>query len=255
VGTVPIRAVIAGSTESIRKGLRAFLAREAGVHIAGECRETEIGLVSRAYDPDLLLLSMQTQDAESSCQRRSAEDDRPIVILVANDDSYAKQAFEMNAVDFLCTPFTQEHVHRAIERARRELLKLQLSYLAEQVMGSAQAPHLRQQREQLAVRSKGSIIFVDVDEIDWIAAAANYVRIHAGQQSYLMRESIGRFSERLDGRRFIRIHRSIIVNVRKIRELHYCNSGEYIAVLRNGKQLSCSRGFRDGLDHFISGCE
>jgi two-component system LytT family response regulator len=154
---------------------------------------------------------------------------------------------------FLFAPFSREGVHRAIERVRRELLRLRVSCLVQGVTGFEQAP-ARRQPERLAVRSEGRIVFVDVDEIDWIAAAANYVQINAGRESYIMREGIGRLSERLDRQRFLRIHRSIIANVRKIRELHHCDYGAYIVVLRSGKELSCGHSLRNGLDRFVSEC-
>jgi two-component system LytT family response regulator len=97
-------------------------------------------------------------------------------------------------------------------------------------------------------------MFVDLDDIDWIGASANYVRLSVGAESYLVRESIGRLADRLDRERFVRIHRSVIVNVRRIKELQSCNAGEYIAILKNGKKLPCSRGFRGELEHYISRC-
>ena len=251
-----IRVVITGSVGLAQKELRSLLERETGVSIAGECLKTDIAAVNRLYDPDVLFLCMQPHDAEVSRFRyqRRFRDDRPLVVLAANDVKYARHGFDMDAVDFLLAPFTQERVHRAIERVQRELLRVRLSSLFPSVTSDAYVTGQRGQPERLAVKSEGRIVFVDVDEIDWIAAAANYVRINAGRESYLMREGIGRLAERLDGRRFIRIHRSIIVSARKIRELHHCGYGDYIVVLRSGKELSCSHGFRDGLDRFVSEC-
>ena len=94
-------------------------------------------------------------------------------------------------------------------------------------------------------------MFLNLDEIDWVEAAANYVRLNAGKESYLFRETISRISERLNPNHFIRIHRSMIVNVRKIKELIPVNSGEYIVVLKSGKELSCSRGYRANVQHMI----
>ena len=92
---------------------------------------------------------------------------------------------------------------------------------------------------------------MNLDEVDWIGAAANYVKLNVGTSSYLLREGIGRISDRLDPGRFVRIHRSTIVNVQKIKELQPCDSGEYIAVLKNGKELACSRGYRAELQRLI----
>jgi two-component system LytT family response regulator len=90
-----------------------------------------------------------------------------------------------------------------------------------------------------------------LDDIDWLSAAANYVTLNVGTRSFVLREGIGHISERLDPRKFVRIHRSTIVNVQKIKELHPVNSGEYIVVLKDGKELSCSRGYRAGLQELI----
>ena len=104
----------------------------------------------------------------------------------------------------------------------------------------------------MVIRAGGKVVFLDLAEVDWIeAAAANYVKLNVGKESYLVREGIGRVSERLDPNRFVRIHRSVIVSLRKIKELQPCDNGEYIAVLRNGKELSCSRGYRTELQRLI----
>jgi DNA-binding LytR/AlgR family response regulator len=97
----------------------------------------------------------------------------------------------------------------------------------------------------------GRVIFLELDEIEWVEAAANYVTVGTAKGSYLLREQIGHVSERLDPNRFIRIHRSVVVNARKIRELQPVNSGEYIVVLKSGRELPCSRGFRSGLQQLV----
>src|SRR6202049_2274180 len=104
---------------------------------------------------------------------------------------------------------------------------------------------------RLVFRAKGRVVFLNLSEIDWIEASANYVRLNAGKESHLFRETIGRVSERLNPNHFVRVHRSTIVNVRKIKELIPVNSGEYIVVLKNGKELSCSRGYRAGLQGIV----
>jgi two-component system LytT family response regulator len=103
------------------------------------------------------------------------------------------------------------------------------------------------------IKTSGRVVFLDLNEIDWIEAAANYVRIHAGKDAYLLREGIGTMSAKLDSGRFVRIHRSFIVNINRIRELQPCENGEFIAVLRNGKELSCSRGCRSEVQRLIDG--
>ena len=95
------------------------------------------------------------------------------------------------------------------------------------------------------------MVFLELDEIDWLSAASNYVTLRVGAESYLIREAIGQISERLDPNKFVRIHRSTIVNVQRIKQVEAVNSGEYIVVLKDGKQLSCSRGYRTGLQQLI----
>ena len=107
----------------------------------------------------------------------------------------------------------------------------------------------RQTDDRLIIKSGGRVIFVPIDEIDWIEAQANYVRLHvAGKDSHLFRQPISKLAEQLDSSRFIRIHRSYIVNVSRISELQPCNSGEFIVLLRNGKELPCSRTYRRALE-------
>jgi two-component system LytT family response regulator len=104
---------------------------------------------------------------------------------------------------------------------------------------------------RFTIRSGGRVVFLSLDEIDWVEAAANYVNLSVGGQSYRMREAIGRIAQRLDPRQFIRIHRSTIVNVQRIKALEPVNGGEYIVILKDGKELSCSRGYRASLQQFI----
>ena len=104
---------------------------------------------------------------------------------------------------------------------------------------------------RVTIKSEGRVVFLSLDEIDWVEAAANYIKVSVGGKPYRMREAIGRLAQRLDTRQFVRIHRSTIVNVHRIKALEPVNSGEYIVILRDGKELSCSRGYRDGLQPFI----
>ena len=105
--------------------------------------------------------------------------------------------------------------------------------------------------DRLVVKTGGRVVFLDINEIDWIEAAANYIRVHSGKESYLVRESIGGICERLVPGLFVRIHRSIIANICKIKELQPCNTGEYIVVLKDGKELPCSRSYRGELQQLI----
>jgi len=118
------------------------------------------------------------------------------------------------------------------------------------VVGTEPAEYKQQQEDRLIIKSGGRVVFVSTDEIDWVEADANYIRLHlTGRQPLLFRKPISKFAEQLDRERFIRIHRSYIVNVNRIRELQPCNSGEFIVSLRDGKELPCSRTYR----HVVQG--
>jgi two-component system LytT family response regulator len=168
-------------------------------------------------------------------------------------DQFAIRAFEAQALDYLLKPFEQERLHNAIERTKAELLKsrhLGLTTHILNLLAKKTEPRV-QSEDRMVIRAGGKIVFLDVKEIDWVEAAANYVKVNVGKDHYLLREGIGSMAERLDPERFVRIHRSAIVNIQKIRELQPCESGEYIAVLKNGKELSCSRGYRSQLHRLI----
>jgi two-component system LytT family response regulator len=185
-------------------------------------------------------------------------DEMPVVVFTTAYDQFAVRAFEAHAMDYLLKPFERERLHQAIERARAELLKSHNRDLTNRILdllANNEEPktNSKQTEDRMVIRAGGKVVFLDLAEVDWIEAAANYVKLNVGKESYLLREGIGRVSERLDPGRFVRIHRSVIVNVSKIKELQPCDSGEYIAVLKNGKELSCSRGYRAELQRLISG--
>jgi two-component system LytT family response regulator len=249
-----IRAVIADDESLARKKLRILLAAEPGIHVVAECQDGPRTVAAlKDYEPDLLFLDIQMPGANGFEVLESVPPDRlPIVIFTTAYDQYALRAFEAHALDYLLKPFDQERLHHALERARREILKAQDSQVASRILDFLNEAKARSPLEKrLVIKAGGRVVFLNLEEIEWVEAAANYVKLNTGKESYLLRERIGRVSERLDPSQFVRIHRSFIVNVGKIKELHPCNSGEYIVVLKNGKELSCSRGYRAGLQQLI----
>ena len=249
-----IRTIIADDEKLARTKLRFLLQSEAGINVIAECSDCEQTVQAvNCYKPDLLMLDVQMPGPDGFHVLRAIPPDHmPMVVFTTAYDQYALQAFEAHALDYLLKPFDQERLHRAIERVHtefvktgdREITRRILDYLAK---GQIDSPA----EKRLIIRAGGRVVFLDVDEIEWIDADANYVKLNAGKNTYVLRQSIGNLSQRLNPNQFVRIHRSTIVNVQKIKELQPCNSGEYIVVLRNGKQLSCSRGYRGGLQSLI----
>jgi two-component system, LytTR family, response regulator len=251
-----IRTVIADDEGLARKKLRILLSAESSVDLIAECQDGKQTVAAvLEHRPDLLFLDIQMPDFDGFKVLDQIPADRmPIVIFTTAFDQYAIRAFDAHALDYLLKPFHQERVHRALERVKQELLKVHEQSVKARILEllSEAKPKTKPLR-RLVIRTAGRVVFLDMNEIDWIEAAANYVKLHVGKESFLLREGIGHISAKLDPERFVRIHRSSIVNVNRIRELQPCESGEYIAVLRDGKELSCSRGCRPQLLRLIDG--
>jgi two-component system LytT family response regulator len=253
-----IRAIIADDERLAREKLRILLGSEPEVQVVAECpngRQTVSAI--RSFRPDMLLLDIQMSDLDGfEVLSEISSDEMPQVIFTSAYDQYAIRAFEAHALDYLLKPFDQDRLHAAIERADVEIRKSKDQDLTNRVLallsavGSGKRP-VPEFDERLTIRTNGRIVFLNLEEIHWIEAAANYVRLNTGKDSYLFRETISRVSERLNPIHFVRIHRSTIVNVSRIKELIPVNSGEYIVVLHGGKELSCSRGYRANLQELI----
>jgi two-component system LytT family response regulator len=253
-----VRTIIADDEHLARRKLRLLLDSEPEVEVVAECHDGGQTLAAiRTHRPDLLLLDIQMPDRDGfQVLREISPAEMPVVIFTTAYDQYAIRAFEAHALDYLLKPFDQGRLHHAIERARLELRKSKAREITHRILQLLSRVKSENQpvpdfEGRLVIKTKGRIVFLNVDEIDWVEAAANYVRLNASGESYLFRETISRTSERLNPNHFIRIHRSMIVNVRRIKELIPVNSGEYIVVLKSGKELSCSRGYRANVQHII----
>lgn len=253
-----VRTVIADDERLARQKLLIFLESEPAVSVVAECQDGRQTVAAiRSFRPDLLLLDVQMPDLDGfQVLSEISEEEMPAVIFTTAFDQYAIRAFESNALDYLLKPFDRERLHHAVERARTELreardhaITRRILSLLSQVRPIASAAAQPDQR--LVIKAGGRVVFLDTGNIEWVEAAANYVRLHVGKESYVFRETISRISERLDPNRFVRIHRSTIVNVEKIKELIPVNSGEYVVVLRSGRELSCSRGYRAALQEIV----
>ena len=243
-----IRTVVADNEDFSRRELRLLLAAEPGINVVGECGvgAQTINTV-RNLKPDLLLVDVHLPGTDGfHVLSDLPPSDRPLVIVTSAQEKHALRAFEAGALDYLVKPLSRHRLHAALERTRSEILKHQDRQLTQRLLTLLTKPEPRPDR-RLIVKSGGKVILLSMDEIDWIEAAANYIKLQTGGQSHLMREAIGRIESRLDPNLFVRIHRSIIVNVQRIKELHPCNRGEYIVVLKDGKELSCSRSYRSRL--------
>jgi len=170
------------------------------------------------------------------------------VVFVTAYDEYALRAFEVHAIDYLLKPFGRDRFAQTLQHAREHLERRRAGDLGKRLMALVQDIKPEPQKlDRLVVKSGGRVFFLRTQEIDWIEAAGNYVRLHLGDESHLFRETMNNMEGRLDLHRFVRIHRSRIVNTDRIKEMQPWFNGEYVVILQNGTRLTLSRGYREKL--------
>ena len=248
-----MRVLIVDDEPLVRRGLAAFLRDCTDVDIVGEAAEGREALtLIRTLRPDLVFLDVQMPEMDGfAVLAQLGADEVPEIIFVTAFDEYALKAFDVHAVDYLLKPFDQERFAVALDRARDRLARnderQEIGGLLT-TLGRSSAP-----LQRILVKDDGRITVVAVDEIDWIQAADNYARIHTGRGAFLLRETMRSLEERLDPSVFVRVHRSSIVNLTRVRELHPLFGGEYTIVLTSGDRLTLSRGYRDSFRDRLAG--
>lgn len=250
-----IRTVIVDDEPLARRGIRAQLKEEKDIEIISECRNGKEAVEAiETQAPDLVFLDVQMPELDGFGVLDAVGVDRmPAVIFVTAYDRYALRAFEVHALDYLLKPFDDDRLARAIERVRRQIERQSIDDLSRRLQGLLDdMQSARKHVERLVIKSAGRIFFLSVGEIDWIEAADNYVRLHAGRESHLLRETMNNLEKKLDPEEFLRVHRSRIVNIRKIKELQPLFRGEYDITLRDGTRLESGRGYRERIQKLFS---
>jgi two-component system LytT family response regulator len=249
-----IRVLVADDQPMARERLVSLLSSEPGVEVAGTAASgIEAVECIRRKSPDLVFLDLQMpgMDGFGVIEAVGVERMPPTVFVTAYDE-YAVRAFEVQALDYLLKPFGRQRFQSALERARRHLELERQGEMADRLTELLQSRRSTESRERLLVKSGGRVSFVDVESIDWVEAEGNYVRLHAGDQVHLMRDTMNGLIERIGADRFFRIHRSRIVNVRKVKELLIAGGGDYQVVLLDGTKLGLSRLYRDALQEQLT---
>jgi two-component system LytT family response regulator len=261
----PLRALIVDDEPLIRLGVRRALEAMADVAVAGERGDVADAVEAiGALAPDLVILDVQMPGGTGlDVVRRLGPARMPAVIFVTAFDAYAVQAFEVNAVDYVVKPFDPERLQAAVERARtrlraregeglaRRLEALLTAHEAAPPAPNGGAGHAASPPDRLAVRSGERIDLVPVDRIDWIEAADNHVELHCGAARHLLGETLTSLERRLDARRFLRVHRSRMVNRDRIVAVHVLVGGTYELELRDGTRLTSGRQYRDAVQQLI----
>jgi two-component system LytT family response regulator len=220
------------------------------MEILAQCRDGEEAVTAIVdHEPDLVFLDVQMPQMNGFEVIEAVGGDRmPLVIFVTAYDQHALRAFQVRALDYLLKPFDRERFSEALERARRQVEREETGDLGRRLLALVKDLRRDQPRaERLVVKSGGRLFFLRADEIDWVEAAGNYVRLHVGTTSHLLRETMNAIEGRLDPEKFFRIHRSRIVNMERIQELQPWLNGEYAVLLRTGTRLTLSRGYREKL--------
>jgi len=239
-----IRAMVIDDEAPAREKLMRHLGAAADIDVVAQCGDGESAAAEILdKEPDLLFLDIQLPECDAfELLRRIAGRVAPAVIFVTAYDRYALQAFEVHALDYLVKPFDEDRLASALEHAREQV------WQARQARSRGVAPRPTVLTDRVLVHSEGRIRILKADEIDWIEAAANYVKIHARRDAFLYRQTMNKMEAWLDQRKFVRIHRSTIVNIDRIKELEPLFKGSYTVILHDETELKLSPMYRTRLN-------
>jgi two-component system LytT family response regulator len=242
-----IRALIVDDQLLAREVLRRLLRNEPDIEIIGTpANGREAVEAIHRHQPDLVFLDVQMPELDGFGVMSQIQSARmPVVIFVTANQHFALKAFDVQALDYLLKPCTRDRFHLAVQRAREEIQRKQAGGIQQQL--SELLWNTPRHPERITVKTGGKIVFLRLDEIHWVEAADNYVKLHVGETVHALRDTMGALEARLPAERFVRISRSSIVNVEHIRELHPLAHGEYAVVLKSGIELTLTRGHRDKL--------
>ncbi|HEV8610012.1 MAG TPA: LytTR family DNA-binding domain-containing protein [Thermoanaerobaculia bacterium] len=248
-----IRALIADDEPLAREWVRSAVVDDPDLEVIGEAGDGfEAAEAIRRLKPDLVFLDVQMPGLDGfGVLEALSPEEIPAVVFVTAFDQYAVRAFETQAVDYLMKPFSRERVEEAVRRVRELVKGRSLEDFRESIAKIVEKVRRdRSYPEWVLLKAEGKNVFVKVRDIDWIESSRNNVRIHVGPTLYLLHETTSAIASRLDPKRFLRIHRSAIVNIERIRELHPWFNGDYAVILRDGTQLTLSASYRDRLREF-----
>jgi two-component system, LytTR family, response regulator len=246
-----IRVLIVGNDPPARQKLREVIQTQPEMKAVGECANgIEVLTLIKEQPVDLMVLDIEMPEANGfAALEIIPQEQLPAVIFITTHERYALRAFDFNAVDFLLKPFDRERFEKALLRARKQLLHESSHILDRQMFFILRALKARPEyAERFIVKSNGHMFFIRTDDIDWIEAEGNYVSLHSGKESHLLRETISALESQLDPKKFMRVHRSTIVNLDRVKELQSWFHGDYRIIMRNGKELMLSRSYRDRLN-------
>jgi two-component system LytT family response regulator len=249
-----VRVLVVDDELLARDRILDMLGRDPRIEVIGQCANGDDAIESiRRLSPDLVFLDVEMPGKNGfAVLENLAPAEIPVVIFVTAYDQYAVRAFEFHALDYLLKPFDHERFDRSLSRAIAHIGNDKSENLTARILRTLEEMKQRPVHlERLVIKMNGHVFFVKTEEIDWLEAEGNYVRLHAGRESYLLRDTITALESQLDPRKFVRVHRSFIVNLDRIQELQPWFHGEYRIILREGVQLTLSRSYRERLNDAI----
>lgn len=250
-----ISALVADDEPLARGRLRRLLLEEPGVRVVGECATGAAALDAIAREhPDVVFLDIRMPGMDGfEVVAALGGAPAPAIVFVTAYDRYAVRAFEVHAVDYLLKPFARARLRETLARLRERLARRDVAALDARLASMMQELRPpRAPRDRLVVRHDGRILFVPLADVEWVEASANYVRVHARGETYTLRETMRGMELRLPADRFLRIHRSTIVNLDRVRELQPWFRGEQVAILHDGTRLTVARSYAARIIAFLS---
>ena len=246
-----MRILIVDDEPPARRRIRALLKNVPDAEIVGECANGRDAIAAiRDHKPDLVFLDIQMPELDGfGVVDASQTVNPPLFVFVTAYDAHAIRAFDVHALDYLLKPFDKNRFQDTLQRARDQLTKGEAAQTGRQLLELLNDLRGAQQSEErIAIRESGRTVFLPVRQIDWIESSGNYVTIHAGTATHMLRETMKAMETRLNPREFRRIHRNVIVNLTRVAELHPWRGDEHVVLLRNGAKLPVSRRYRRNLD-------
>ncbi len=249
-----IRALIVDDEPLPRERIRMLLDAHEDVVVIGECGDGKEALLAiQDHAPDLVFLDIQMPELDGfGVLRALPEAERPIIIFITAYDEYAIDAFETGALDYVLKPIHAERFEKALARAvahrdhaQKQEVDRQLSVLLQ---------HLKAERgytRRFAVRHGATLYFIRTEDIEWIEAAANYAQLHVGGKVHLVRETMKALEAQLNPEVFVRVHRSLIVNIDCVTSIQPYTHGEYSITMQDGTRLTTSRTYSNRLRTFF----
>jgi two-component system LytT family response regulator len=247
-----VRTLLVDDEPLARERLRALLADEPRIAIVGEA-ENGRSAVARIQElsPDLVFLDVQMPGMDGFGVLRALDPERfPLVVFVTAHDEHAIPAFDVNAVDYVLKPVMEDRLYKAVHRVLARF-DLRSTNLTAQLLTVLERVRRLDDDERIPVRVGGNTLFVRTDQLDWAEVVEDYVRLHVGAESYLLRETMSELERRLPAHRFLRIHRSTLVNVSRIKQVQPWSKGDYLLVLDDGTKLVTGKTYRERIQQLL----